>query len=251
MSRGATTKKKTPQTRSKRTVNKSRMKLTRGAAGHPPARFSKSTKRKNSSPRSMAAALRAAESALRKLKRQGAAAKRLAKTQGAQLARLKAEVKKRKKRSKSKRAEVTRAVNAVATKARHAVTTAPGKATRLGAELTYSGPEVPLPARAFPEGRLFRSGASVLGYFEGRPGIMGVRSVAPLHPPLGTPFEPAERERTPDVEARIDAIVDDIASDNDGDSGNLEEMLWEAYWDAEDFGAMVEADIDSDSGTAD
>lgn len=152
----------------------------------------------------------------------------------------------------SNRKRATQLANAAASKARHAASVAPDKSTRLGEARSYEGPEVALPERAFAEGRLFRSGATLLGYLEGRPGIMAIRTVTPLHPPVGSEATPNERERTADVAARIDAIVDDIAGTGDdedeGDPGNLEELLWEAYWDAEDFGVMVEADIDSDSG---
>jgi hypothetical protein len=159
----------------------------------------------------------------------------------------------KKSRTKAQRDRVTKAAKGVATRAAHAATVTPERATRLAKAVSYSGPEIPTTKNAFPEGRLFRSGAQVLGYFEGRPGILGVRSVTPLLPPVGVDHSPVEHIATPDITARIDAIIDDWGSaeeDEDGerDFGNLEELLWEAYWDAEDFGALVDVDVDSDSG---
>lgn len=212
--------------------------------------------------------LKRAEREIAKLKRKGALAKKLAASSAVQLAKLKASLKKTraKKGSKSSRDRVTKAAKGVASKARRAAKATPDeKSASWGKARNYEGPEVPLSPQSFPEGRLFRSGAAVLGFFEGRPGIQGIRSVTPLLPPVGAlRIDPttgkvtdvvtrSDRIATADVTARIEAIIDDWGgdgTDEDGepDHGNTEALLWDAYWEAEEFGAAVEVDVESDSG---
>lgn len=274
------TKKPTRQTTSKPTGKKSPAKPRAGKDGHPPAPFSKSrssTKRsppstgkttsraargpastsrgkrpsiavrKAAATRSAQAALKRAAAKIRQLEAKGAAAKRAAKAHRAELAKLKSKLKDARKAGKSAKArsKVTRAANAAAQRATRAAPPTVSRETRLSAESrTYSGPEVPMPENGFAESRLFRSGASLLGYLEGRPGILKIQSVTPLLPPIGTTPTQHERGRPADVAARIEAL-DLLITDR---GSNHEALIWDAYWDAEDFGALLEVEVDSDSG---
>lgn len=267
-------KKPTRPTTSKPTGKKSPAKRPAGKAGHPRVPSSKSrssTKRSKPSIRrtgartssvtstrartAKAAATRAAQAALkraaakiRQLEAKGAAAKRAAKAHRAALSKLRSKLKQARKAGKSAKArsKVTRAANAAAQRATRAAPPTVARETRFAAEsrTTYSGPEVPTPENGFSESRLFRSGASLLGYLEGRPGILKIGSVTPLLPPIGTVPTQHERGRPADVAARIESL-DLIISDK---GSNHEALIWDAYWDAEDFGALLEVEVDSDSG---
>lgn len=100
-----------------------------------------------------------------------------------------------------------------------------------------------MPARSWTDSRVHRSGGSLLGTLEGRPGIMNISSIEALLPPLGREVVQVSRERTPELTERIQAL--EIVKDNP--ESNLEDMIWDAYFDAEDFGVMVDYDVDSDS----
>lgn len=96
---------------------------------------------------------------------------------------------------------------------------------------------------AFPESRWFGSGAELLGYLEGRPGITKVLAVEPWKPEAG--WQPRDdREAPPDVVERIEGLDLVREVDSDEERAALLEAIIEAWQEADDGGAFVEAEVD-------
>jgi len=97
------------------------------------------------------------------------------------------------------------------------------------------------------EPRVFRHGAQLLGYLEGRPGVIAPLSARPVYS--------GEARRAPDAAEKAEALTRIRESDAltglelSGPERRQLESDWLDAWEmADDGGAYVEVEVDSDSG---
>ncbi len=104
-------------------------------------------------------------------------------------------------------------------------------------------------ASHYPEGRVFKSGHAFRGYLEGRPGVQRVLSIAPLLNVERREVTEAMRER---AEAEIESTdAFERASLEEDDLDTWLSHAVDAYLAADDGGAFIESDVDSDSAGSD
>jgi flagellar biosynthesis GTPase FlhF len=101
-------------------------------------------------------------------------------------------------------------------------------------------------AGAFSEMRDYASGGQLLGYLEGRPGVTNIIRWETWGVREGPPPGPVPS----DVLARIEdlPLVRRVSS---GERAELVETLCELWWDAEEYGADVECEVDYESASGD
>jgi hypothetical protein len=108
-----------------------------------------------------------------------------------------------------------------------------------------------LAAGSFPESRFFNSANALLGYIEGRPGVKGLLAVFPAQ--AGAPAAAWTPERRQEVRERLEASPpaqekrDDTSGAGPSYAAWMERMMETLEW-ADDGGALVEVEVESDSG---
>lgn len=104
-------------------------------------------------------------------------------------------------------------------------------------------------ASHYPEGRTFMSGHAFTGYLDGRPGVQGVLSISPLLNPERREVSSEARESAEEEIEGTDAAQ--VAKHEADDYDAWLEGTVDAYLAADDGGAFIECDVDSDSAGAD
>lgn len=123
-----------------------------------------------------------------------------------------------------------------------------GPPVRFGPEVLTAGGEVDLTNVPHPETRHFTHGGSLLGYLEGRAGVVALREVEGWKPDGWTGGAPPAP-----TAAQLDRMAELPIVREAGSAEEREERLAEvlaAWLECEDGGAWVTFDVDSDSPVA-
>lgn len=108
---------------------------------------------------------------------------------------------------------------------------------------------MPLGAAAYPEGRFLKSGAQLLGYLEGRPGITKITKVEPWK---SDGWEPGPRGELPaDVVERVEELPQlQEVEEGSPEWESIYDSIEAAYWECEDGGAWVEVEVEYEEASS-